>query len=115
MRSIAARLLSASEGDRADRRYSPGRPADEVTTPAAVVSKGRIYLGARDTRSATAVRSATVEAISEWQATEIKNALGQKFRATVRVGLRRPWWLPTPLYLALLRSIVTESAWEQRR
>ncbi len=77
--------------------------------------KGRLYLSRRDTRSPEAVRAATFEAISDWQATEVKNALGQKFRATVRVGLRRPWWMPGPLYRALMRSVVTESAWEQRR
>ena len=75
----------------------------------------RLYLSRRDTRSAEAARQASFEAISEWQATEIKNALGQKFRASVRVGLRRPWWLPSPIYRALLRSVVTESRLEQKR
>ena len=75
----------------------------------------RLYLGSRDVRSPEAARHATFGAISDWQQTEIKNALGQKFRASVRVGLRRPWWMPGPLYRALLRSVVTESGWEQKR
>ena len=56
----------------------------------------RLYLGSRDVRSPEAARHATFDAIS-------------------RVGLRRPWWMPGPLYRALLRSVVTESGWEQKR
>jgi hypothetical protein len=66
-------------------------------------------------RSPEAAGRATVEAIADWQATIVKNALGQRFRASVRVGLRRPWWMPAPLYRVLLRSVVTESRWEQKR
>ena len=75
----------------------------------------RLYLGHRDVRSPEAAGAAAFEAISDWQATIVKNALGQRFRASVRVGLRRPWWMPAPLYRALLRSVVTESRWEQKR
>lgn len=76
---------------------------------------GRIYLGARDVRSPKAATRATFEAISAWQETEVRNALGLKFRATTRVGLSRPWWMPGPVYRSLLRSIVTESSWERQR
>ena len=116
MSASTARPLSASVGAEADRRYSPGR-ATEGPAPAASVAarRGRIYLDARDTRSPDAARRSSFEAISDWQATEVKNALGQRFRATARVVLRRPWWMPGPLYRALLRSVVVESHWEQRR
>lgn len=105
MRSTTARLPSASVGAEADQKYSP-----EQVTP-----KGRLFLSRRDTRSPDAARHATFEAISDWQATLVKNALGQKFRASARVVLRRPWWMPSPLYRALMRSVVVESGWEQRR
>ena len=75
----------------------------------------RIYLGRRDVRDATAAQAAAFEAISEWRQTEIRNALGQRFRASVRVGLRRPWWLPRRLYHALLASVVTEDRLERKR
>jgi hypothetical protein len=75
----------------------------------------RLYLSRRDTRSPAVAQQATFDAISDWQATEIKNALGQHFRASVRVGLRRPWWMPRALYRALLASVVTEARWEQRQ
>ncbi len=75
----------------------------------------RLYLGRRDVRSPEAARHASFEAISAWESTIVKNAMGQRFRASVQVGLRRPWWMPAPLYRALLRSVVTESRWEQKR
>lgn len=75
----------------------------------------RIYLSRRDIRTPEQASRASFDAISEWQATEVRNALGQRFRATVRVGLRRPWWMPAPLYHALLRSVVTEHGWERTR
>ena len=108
-------LPAASASERSERgRYSPetiGGPA----RPPSGRTAGRLYLGHRDVRSPEAVSTATFEAISDWQATIVKNALGQRFRASVRVGLRRPWWMPGPLYRALLRSVVTESRWEQKR
>ncbi len=75
----------------------------------------RLYLSRRDVRSPEAASAAAFDAISDWQQTEVKNALGQKFRASVRVGLHRPWWMPAPIYRILLRSVVTESRWEQKR
>lgn len=75
----------------------------------------RVYLGARDSRSPEALTKATVEALTDWQETVIRNALGQRFRAGMRVGLRRPWWMPGPLYHLLLASIVTEHGWRQTK
>ena len=114
---MSARILpapSASGGPERDR-YSPETAGGREASASAVRPRGRVYLGRRDVRSPETARRAAFEAISEWESTVVKNAMGQRFRASVRVGLRRPWWMPAPLYHRLLSSIVTESGWEQKR
>ena len=73
----------------------------------------RIFLNERDVRSPEAAARAAHEAILEWRVTEIRNALGQRFRAGVRVELHRPWWMPAFLYEILMRSIVIEGTAER--
>lgn len=75
----------------------------------------RIYLGRRDVRDAATASSRAHEAIVEWRSTEIRNALGQRFRSSIHVELRRPRWMPGPLYRALMRSIVVETQAERTR
>jgi hypothetical protein len=75
----------------------------------------RIYLGHRDVRSPEAARTAARDEILGWHSTEVRNALGQKFRASMRVELVCPWWMPGPLYQRLLRSIVVETRAERTR
>lgn len=75
----------------------------------------RVYLSRRDVRSPQIAQDRAVEALTDWQETIVRNALGQKFRATARVGIRRPWWMPRGMYHALLRSIVVEHHAEQKR
>ena len=75
----------------------------------------RIYLGHRDVRSPEAAERAAREEIVGWTSTLVRNALGQKFRASARVELQRPWWMPGALYQRLLRSIVVESRAERTR
>jgi len=75
----------------------------------------RIYLGRRDVRSAAQASRSAHEAIVEWRSTEIRNALGQRFRASVRVEVRQPWWMPSWLYERLMRSIVVETDAERTR
>ena len=75
----------------------------------------RIFLSRRDVRTPAVAQERALLAVSDWQRTIVRNALGQKFRASARVELRRPWWLPEPLYQALLRSIVVEHHAERTR
>jgi hypothetical protein len=75
----------------------------------------RIYLSRRDLRTPEHAQNAAVEAITDWQDTLVRNALGQKYHASARVLLRRPWWMPGPLYQALLRSIVVEHQAERKK
>jgi hypothetical protein len=75
----------------------------------------RIYLGHRDVRSPDAARAAAQQEIAGWHSTEVRNALGQHFRASMRVELQRPWWMPSALYQRLLRSIVVETRAERTR
>lgn len=74
----------------------------------------RIYLGHRASTPGRAERAA-LQAITDWRQTEIRNALGQKFRSSIQVNLRRPWWMPSRLYLALMRSVVVSSKSERLR
>lgn len=75
----------------------------------------RIFMNRRDVRSPEAAERAAFQAISEWRSVEMKNALGQHFGLTVRVGLRRPAWMPAWLYRRLLASVVTEERLERTR
>lgn len=75
----------------------------------------RIYLSRRDIRTPEQASRAAHEAIVDWRSTEIRNALGQRFRASIHVELHRPWWMPARLYEALMRSIVVETNAERTR
>lgn len=75
----------------------------------------RIYLRRREIDTpAKAAQSAHV-AIVDWRVAEIRNALGQRFRSTLHVEVRRPWWMPGWLYERLMRSIVVETNAERVR
>lgn len=73
----------------------------------------RIFLSRRDVASPAKAQSAAHDAITEWRTTEVRNALGQKFRASVHVQVRRPWWMPGPLYRAIMRTIVIQAKAER--
>ena len=75
----------------------------------------RIYLSRRDTRTPEQAAQTAAAAISEWREVEVRNALGQHFRSSMRVSIRRPWWMPAPLYRALMRSVVLETQSERTR
>jgi hypothetical protein len=75
----------------------------------------RIYLSARDVRTPAKAERAAVMAITDWQETVVRNALGQKFKASARVELCRPWWMPGFLYNVLMRSILVEHRAERMR
>ena len=72
------------------------------------------YLRARDMADpAKAVRKRD-KIIADWSELRVQTALGVQFRHGARVSLRRPWWMPGPLYRVLLRSIVVEQRAEER-
>jgi hypothetical protein len=75
----------------------------------------RIFLSSRDVTSPAKAATTAHDAITEWRTTEVRNALGQKFRASVHVEVRQPWWMPGPLYRALMRTIVIEAKAERTR
>ena len=68
----------------------------------------RAYLNARKTRDPRAARAHAVKVLTDWEDLKIQTALGAQFNVRGRVVLRRPWWMPAPLFWALLRSIVVE-------
>jgi hypothetical protein len=75
----------------------------------------RIYVGKRKSADPGKTGRAVAEAISEWRDVEIRNALGQKFRGSVQVFLRRPMWMPSFLYRRLMASVVVENKLERKR
>lgn len=74
----------------------------------------RRYLSKRDLAEPVKAASRTREILSDWQTLQIGTALGAKFRHHARVTLRRPAWMPGPLFRVLLRSIVVETQNEER-
>jgi hypothetical protein len=74
----------------------------------------RRYLSKRDLAEPVKAASRTREILSDWQTLQIGTALGAKFRHHARVALRRPAWMPGPLFRCLLRSIVIETQNEER-
>ena len=75
----------------------------------------RVYIGRRDSADPIKTQRAVKEAISDWQVLVIKNALGQRFKATMKVSLRRPRWMPKWLYSRLMASVVIDNHLEQKR
>jgi hypothetical protein len=75
----------------------------------------RVFVGERKTKDPAKTERAVKDAISDWQALEIKNALGQKFRATMQVRLVRPRWMPKWLYRRLMASVVIDNHLERKR
>ena len=75
----------------------------------------RVYIGERDSADPIKTQRAVKEAISDWQVLVIKNALGQKFRATMQVSLRRPRWMPRWLYSRLMASVLIDNHLERKR
>ena len=75
----------------------------------------RVYIGRRDSADPIKTQRAVREAITDWQVLVIKNALGQKFKATMQVSLRRPRWMPKWLYRRLMASVVIDNHLEQKR
>ena len=75
----------------------------------------RVYIGRRDSADPIKTQRAVREAITDWQVLVIKNALGQKFRATMQVRLHRPWWMPGFLYRRLMASVVIDNHLERKR
>jgi hypothetical protein len=73
----------------------------------------RAYVGTRKSASPAKTEREIAAAVGDWQRLEIRNALGQKFRASMQVEIRRPWWMPSPLYRALMRAVVVHSRLER--
>jgi hypothetical protein len=73
----------------------------------------RAYVGGRKSADPAKTERAIAEAVGDWQRMEIRNALGQKFRASMQVEIRRPWWMPGLLYRALMRAVVVHSRLER--
>lgn len=69
----------------------------------------KAFLGKRRIATREAFERHARTEISEWQALQIKTALGMRFRQTSRVAIVRPLWMPGFLYRRLLRSIVIET------
>lgn len=108
-------LRSASASERTGKDpYSPGDRAGQGLA-AAPVPHGRIYLGRRDVRTPARAAETAHAAIVAWRSTEVRNALGQHFRASVQVEVRRPWWMPLAVYERLMRTVVVTSSAERRR
>ena len=78
------------------------------------MSTTRRYLNARDLASPVKAALRTREVLTDWQTLQISTALGAKFRHHARVTIRRPAWMPGPLFRVLLRSIVLETQNEER-
>jgi hypothetical protein len=74
----------------------------------------RRYLCRRDLANPLKAALRTREVLTEWQTLQVSTALGVKFRHHARVTLRRPWWMPGPLFRLLLASIVLETENEER-
>jgi hypothetical protein len=68
----------------------------------------RAYLRARDLATPVKAVAKRDRIIADWSALRVQTALGAQFRHESRVSLRRPWWMPGPLYRRLLASIVVE-------
>ena len=68
----------------------------------------RAYLRARDLASPAKAVGKRDQIIRDWTELTVQTALGVQFRHGARVILRRPGWLPGPLYRRLLASIVVE-------
>ena len=75
----------------------------------------RVYIGRRDSADPIKTQRAVREAITDWQVLVIKNALGQRFKATMQVSLRRPRWMPKWLYSRLMASVVIDNHLERKR
>lgn len=73
------------------------------------------YINARKLRTPAKARSRTVKVIADWETMRVRLALGQQFRRTSRVVLKRPWWMPEALFMWLLRAIVIETAKVEER
>lgn len=73
-------------------------------TPA--VSKS--FIRARQTANRDKAFEQAGKVIADWHTYRIKTALAKEFRLTSRIVLRRPWWMPSRLYMGLLRSIIIE-------
>lgn len=72
----------------------------------------RRYLRARRVKSPAEAYRSTLIVLDEWRTLRLKTALGQAFRQTERVVMRRPGWMPRRLYLYLLSTIVFEAPGE---
>lgn len=79
------------------------------------LAMSRVFVGERKSANPAKTQQAVQDAISDWQVLEIRNALGQKFRATMQVRLHRPWWMPGFLYRRLMASVVIDNHLERKR
>jgi len=75
----------------------------------------RVFLGGRKTADPAKTERAVAESVAEWRTLELRNALGMKFRASMQVQVRRPRWMPDPLYRWFMRTIVVPSKLERLR
>ena len=75
----------------------------------------RVFVGERKTKDPAKTERAVKDAITDWQVLVIKNALGQRFKATMQVSLRRPRWMPKWLYRRLMASVVIDNHLERKR
>ena len=72
------------------------------------------YLRARDLSDPTRAIRKRDHVIADWTEFKVQTALGVQFRHGARVSLRRPIWMPGPLYRLLLRSIIVEYRTKER-
>ncbi len=51
--------------------------------------------------------------IAEWQSARVRDALGRTYRTTsTRVVVRKPGWMPGPMFRWLMRCVVVEERLE---
>lgn len=61
----------------------------------------------------TAAEGEVHRVIAEWQSARVRDALGREYRTTSsRVVVRKPGWLPGPLFRWLMRCVVVEERLE---
>lgn len=72
------------------------------------------YLRARDLVHPLKAVAKRDKVIADWTTLKVQTALGAQFRHGARVSLRRPIWMPGPLYRLLLRSIIVDYRAEER-
>lgn len=80
----------------------------------AIVPVTKRFMGSRKVRDLKAVTGHTAQLIADWEQLRVRTAMGNTFKRESRIVLRRPRWMPGPLYTRLMRSIVVETREPER-